>query len=258
MERLTRRDLVSLLEFLEESYTLTDLDDFAAHLVRKLPGLVGSDLTGYNEVNLRKRRTAFFLEPRIHLHDSVEIVNRHAHEHPLIRYHERTTDGGATKISDVLTQRELHRLGLYNEFFRLLGVAYQMAFTLHRAPDLIVAAALNRARRDFSELDRAVLGALRPHLARTYRDEERLTERGQGLALVIEGSRDRGHRGERHRGGAAHATRAAREPDAGRPRARRASGRAPSITSTLPTPGVAGSVGSQITATLRTDGCGPR
>ena len=187
MDRLRRRDLITLLEFLEESYALTNLDDFAAHLVRKLPGLVGSDLTGYNEVNLRKHRTAFFLEPRIHLRDSVEIFNRHAHEHPLIRYHAGTMDGGPTTISDFLTQRQLHPLGLYNEFFRPLGVEYQMAVTLHRAPDLIVALALNRARRDFSERDRVVLAALRPHLARAYRNAERLTELRRELDLVIQG-----------------------------------------------------------------------
>lgn len=184
MQRLTRRDMVLLLEFLEESCALTDLDDFAAQLVRKLPGLVSSDLTGYNEVNPRKRRTAFFLEPRIHLRDSVEIFNRYANEHPLIRYHERTRDARPAKISDFLTQRQLHQLGLYNEFFRPLGVEYQMAITLHHTPDLIVALAFNRARRDFSERDRALLGALRPHLARGYRNAELLTELKRELALM--------------------------------------------------------------------------
>src|SRR6266436_4907115 len=101
----------------------------------------------------------FFLEPRGHLRDSVEIFNRHAHEHPLIQYHERTTDGGPTKISDFLTQRQLHRLGLYNEFFRPLGLEHQIAFTVRRAPDLIVALALNRTRRDFSKRDRTLLRA---------------------------------------------------------------------------------------------------
>ena len=192
LQRLTRRDLATLVEFLEETYALTALDDFAAHLVRRLPGLVGSELTGYNEVNVRKRRTAFFLQPRAYLRDSVEIFNRYAHEHPLIRHHERTKDSAPTKISDFLTQRQFHRLGLYNEFFRPLGVEHQVAVTLHHSPDLIVALSFNRTGRDFSERDRALLNALRPHLVQAYCNAELLTGLRRELALVVAGAEANG------------------------------------------------------------------
>jgi DNA-binding CsgD family transcriptional regulator len=80
----------------------------------------------------------------------------------------------------------VRRLGLYNEFFRPLGVEHQVAFTLHHSPDVIVALSLNRTRRDFSERDRALLGSLRPHLLRAYRNAELLTGLRRELALVVD------------------------------------------------------------------------
>lgn len=186
MERLTQRDLATLLEFLEETYALTDLDDLALHLVRRLPGLVGSEVTGYNELNRRKRRMDFFHEPRVQLRDAVEIFNRYAHQHPLIRHHERVKDGEPAAISDYLTQRQLRRLDLYNEFFRPIGVDYQVVFTLRRSDDLIVALALGRKGRDFSGRDRALLSVLRPHLLCAYRNAESLTGLQRELGLLIQ------------------------------------------------------------------------
>jgi len=186
VERLTRRDLVAVLDFLEETYALTNLDDLALHLVRRLPGLVGSEVTGYNELNRRKRRMDFFHEPRVQLRDAVEIFNRYAHQHPLIRHHERVKDGEPAAISDYLTQRQLRRLDLYNEFFRPVGVDYQVVFALRRSDDLIVALALGRRGRDFSRRDRALLSALRPHLLCAYRNAESLTGLQRELTLLIQ------------------------------------------------------------------------
>jgi GAF domain-containing protein len=99
------------------------------------------------------------------------------HEHPLIRHYQQTNDGRALKISDFLTQRQFHRLALYNEFFQPQGIEHQIAITLPAPPPLVIGIALNRSRPDFSERERHLLALLRPHLIQAYRNAEAVTHR---------------------------------------------------------------------------------
>ncbi len=73
---------------------------------------------------------------------------------------------GALKISDFLTRSQFHRLALYNEFFRPLGVEYQIAVSLPPSPHLLIGIALNRGRQDFGARDRLMLNLLRPQSRR--------------------------------------------------------------------------------------------
>ena len=63
-----------------------------------------------------------------------------------------------------LTQRQLHRLGLYNEYLRSLGAEYRLAKGLPGRAGWVTSVQLDRRIRDFSERDRLVLNVLRPHL----------------------------------------------------------------------------------------------
>ncbi|MBI4445592.1 MAG: helix-turn-helix transcriptional regulator [Acidobacteria bacterium] len=90
----------------------------------------------------------------------------------------------AVKISDFISQRQFHRLGLYNEFFRQLSVEHQIAFILPAPPPLVIGIAVNRAHRDFSECDRLFLNLLSPHLIQAYRNAEAVTQMQGQLALV--------------------------------------------------------------------------
>lgn len=63
-------------------------------------------------------------------------------------------DGRAYKISDFLTQRQFHRLGLYQELYRWMRLEYQMALTLPAPQPLLIGIALSCPCRDFSERER--------------------------------------------------------------------------------------------------------
>jgi hypothetical protein len=69
-----------------------------------------------------------------------------------------------------LSQTRFHRLGLYNEFFRRLGVEHQMALVLPAPSPLLIGIALNRSRPDFSEEERTRLEITRRHLVVAYRN----------------------------------------------------------------------------------------
>jgi len=111
----------------------------------------------------------------------------HMHEHPLVNYHQRTGDGQAIKISDFLTQRQFHRLGLYNELYRRLDVEHQMSITLPSSPSLVIGITLNRSRQDFSERDRLLLNLLVPHLLQAWHNAEAVTQLQQEFAQLRQG-----------------------------------------------------------------------
>lgn len=151
MERLTSRELRALLEFIRESYVTCDLDSFAQRVISRLPKLVPSEITTYNEVNPRRRRIGWVEHPPAAL-DSPNtrgIFEHYIRDHPLINRYAKTPDSRALKISDFLNKKEFHRLALYNEFYRRFGVEDQMAFVLPSPPPLIIGIALNRGEQGF-------------------------------------------------------------------------------------------------------------
>jgi DNA-binding CsgD family transcriptional regulator len=85
-----------------------------------------------------------------------------------------------TKISDFYSGRQWHSIGMYSDFFRLLGLEHQLILALPEAPGRTakpgrtVRLVFNRGPGpDFSERDRALLALLRPHLHQAYLDAER-------------------------------------------------------------------------------------
>jgi DNA-binding CsgD family transcriptional regulator len=90
---------------------------------------------------------------------------------------DRLNDGRAHMISDCVSQRDFHRLALYNEFYRRIGTEEQVALTLPSPrPGLIVALALSRDRRSFQARDRTALNAVGPHLEQAYRTARTVDE----------------------------------------------------------------------------------
>jgi len=79
------------------------------------------------------------------------------------------------KMSDFLTRRKFHSVGLYTDFYRRVGVEHQMALMLPAAPPLVIGIALNRGRPDFTEHERLLLNLIRPHLVQAYENATAVT-----------------------------------------------------------------------------------
>lgn len=184
--RLEHRDFERLLEFLRRTYAISDFDSFRKHIVLGLPSLVPSEISAYNEVDLRTQRNDVVYDrpEAMKLSDGDRIFERHIPEHPLIAYSKGNRGHGAVKISDLLSTTEFHRLGLYNEFFRLIGIEDQMVVSLPSPRPVVVGIALNRARRNFSERDRLLLNVASPHLLQAYRNVEALSRLKRELSLA--------------------------------------------------------------------------
>ncbi|NEQ25536.1 MAG: helix-turn-helix transcriptional regulator [Microcoleus sp. SIO2G3] len=92
-------------------------------------------------------------------------MNQHFHEHPHQMHYLKTHDCQAHKISDFLSEKQLHqREGLYQKFLRPMNVEEQMTLIFPRANSAIIdGVTLFRSQRNFTERDRLVLNLLLPH-----------------------------------------------------------------------------------------------
>jgi DNA-binding CsgD family transcriptional regulator len=118
--------------------------------------------------------------------DMLPIYAQYVRQSPMLKSYKRGK-GSAVKVSDFITQRQFHRLGLYNEYLRPLGAEYRMAKGLPGRPGWLTTVQLDRRLRDFSERDRHVLNLLRPHLNQTYRNAVSVEAARLEVARIEEG-----------------------------------------------------------------------
>ncbi|WP_375386770.1 LuxR C-terminal-related transcriptional regulator [uncultured Microbacterium sp.] len=147
-------------------------EQFAEAALSEIAVLVPSDVISLNEVEPGADRFVFTVHPREFAvpPGSAAVLAEHSTRHPLIEAYERTGDGSATRISDLVTVDQWHANPLYAGFYQPLGVEYQISIGLVAPRPIAVAFALNRGARDFDERDRAVLDLARPHLAQSWRN----------------------------------------------------------------------------------------
>ena len=89
----------------------------------------------------------------------------------------RTRDGRPLRFSDIVTPEQLHQTDLYREVYARLGVEHQIAFTLPSSQRRLMAIALSRCERDYSDQERDLLTLSRPHLIQAYRNALDFTAR---------------------------------------------------------------------------------
>jgi DNA-binding CsgD family transcriptional regulator len=166
-----------LARLLPELYSAQTLDSFPRHVIGLLPRLISADSCGFNETNFSRRRFESFATPSLgaRVPDADETLARLMHHHPMV-LHNRNTDQRALKMSDLLSQRQFHRLELYDVVYWPARVEYLMTggFEVSAAGD-IVTLAFGRETTDFTEDERELLNQLRPHLQQAYANAEAMT-----------------------------------------------------------------------------------
>ncbi len=182
MRRLTHRDVRALLAFLPELYAVRDLDAFARHVVGAMPKLIPCDISTYNEMNPRQRRIRWMSDP-VEAEGAADrnAFERHMGEHPILAHYARTGDGKAVTVADFVTQRQFHRLALYNEFYRPIDIEDMIAVHLGYGRSLAIAVSLLRSSRTFTGDHHVLLNLLRPHLVQAYSNAEAVTQLRQEL-----------------------------------------------------------------------------
>jgi hypothetical protein len=145
MSMLASDDLFSILDIVAALRAPRSREELARVVIPQLGKLVGSDITSYNEVNPVTREVVGFIDPaEYNLAMLAASLERFMHDHPVIMHHQVTGDGEALRISDFISQRELHDTGLYQELYRPMGVEFQISLTLPTRRPLIAALVFNR------------------------------------------------------------------------------------------------------------------
>jgi DNA-binding CsgD family transcriptional regulator len=189
---VARTDLEGLLHAIQSLTQHRDLDSLRHHIVEMLPALVPSNGVAWNEVDLESARVEAVMEPDLVSEPLAEIFRAHVGEHPVISHFTATGDGRPYAISDFLSARQFRATAIYQQFYRHLGAEDQISFILPD-PRFVVGIALNRCSRGFTEQERQILNALRPHLVQAYRNAEdfsRLQHSIAGMEVLVEQRRE--------------------------------------------------------------------
>lgn len=159
-----------VLGLLEDVIGLTDLDEFRAGLLEALVRFIPSDWASLNDVGPDPADAASIVVPEAPA-ELLALFPRLVHQNPIVCHVAKTQDGRAYRISDFITQEELHRLDLYREIYGPLGnTEYQIAFTLPHTPGRILGVALSRGAEDYTDAERDLLNRARPALIQIFRN----------------------------------------------------------------------------------------
>jgi len=161
MPALTSGDAERLLRFVAEAESLGGDQPFTSDLLGELGRLVPAEVVAYNELDRVRRRDLLLVvwpdEEDVEFEDDV-IWRVILEEHPLC-LQQREGRFDAMKLSDFLTQRELHGTWVYDNWFRPLGIEHQLEVAIP-SPEA-------------SALSRECHARARAHLDRTYNELDR-------------------------------------------------------------------------------------
>lgn len=160
-----------LLEGLSKLYALATIEQLPHRILSLVHYLIGCDAASYNDIEVSSGQFRLLVDPEKGIDNRLEpCFERFVHQHPVIAHVQSTGDSQAHAISDFLRPVEFRRLGLYGEFFGPLGFNDQLSTTLVTARgSRILGIALNRAG-GFTEQDRLILNALRPHFVLAHQN----------------------------------------------------------------------------------------
>jgi DNA-binding CsgD family transcriptional regulator len=165
--RASRLDDRLLLDLIGDVCGTLDLAELREGMLHALQRVLPSDYASLNDLGPRPQEIVALMTPEADP-EMYERWVRHAHENPLLARYLRTLDGRAYRFSDVVTPDELHELALYRELYAPLGVEHQLAFSLPASPERVLAIALSRGARDYSDEERDFVNRARPFLIQAY------------------------------------------------------------------------------------------
>ena len=176
MRRLTNHEAHLLLNAVSALHTSQNTSTLPSRIFQALRQIAAAEFYGLDGFHPSGRwLDKTWAEPVSKVsHEEMLIFGRHAHEHPLYTAFVRTGLPAPRKTSDFVTTRQFKRTGVYNEFFRRVGVDRQVLCGLAVSPELVLVLSLNRYKRDFTEGHCRLVGKLKPHLLAAYDNAEAL------------------------------------------------------------------------------------
>jgi hypothetical protein len=181
MPSLKHSELQALSNTLLELYSPCSRADLPERFFAALERHLSCDSYCYNEFC---GQIAVRMAQKPVLRLDATVFNRYVDQHPTIAVFVRDQTQSSLKISDFLSLNQWQRSDLWNNFFRLECLNYQLGYLAgNEGPRLGLA--LNRTERDFTEEERALFDLLIPHLLQVFQTSQFFSR----LSDVAEASR---------------------------------------------------------------------
>lgn len=140
--------------------------DMSEAIVSAMKRLVRAEVTVFHALHRKSGRSILRMDPETAF-SGEEIAHYFSDPEamPLVAYFARTGENHARRMSDVIPTREFCRSRFFNACLGRMGLRYSLALPLQADSETIVGLSYNRAKRDFTVRDRALLDAFGPHVA---------------------------------------------------------------------------------------------
>jgi DNA-binding CsgD family transcriptional regulator len=188
---LTSRDLKALASFLLRLYAADSRDAYINTILTGIKSLIPCSYISYNEIDLPRQQTvykSYGIDQT--LYQSIQpAFTAYLHQHPWGQRVLTTPDYGVHTVSDFMPDRMFHRLDLYQQYYRHLGISRQLGVSLSVPPALFIPIVINRDGRDYGSRERQMLDVLRPHLTQAFHNVqawERMNERRSSLRRLFQ------------------------------------------------------------------------
>lgn len=176
MRRLTDNDISVATGAIQELHSCLDWRELPRFMVDLMARLVPCEIATYSEID--RRNAEMRSVHNYHGNDAgrhFPAFIAHVHEHAPSAHAAKTGIETPLLLSDFLTQTQFQRLGLYNEFYRVFGIRYQMVFFPNLGSDFQLCVGLQRCYADFTERERSLLALVSGHFAQAWKNARRLT-----------------------------------------------------------------------------------
>lgn len=170
MERLTKRELQALFDFIKDCYPICDLETFSQRVISRLAKIVPTEFIVNNVVKPGREQNA---SATYSLHTGSPSKNKNfaqrIHQHPIFVRHEKKSD---------TAQGQFNRRALHGKSYAHLGIKFRIA------QRLIKQVPLNRRSKFFGDRNQLLLNLLSPYVNQAYRNAQTVTHLQQKLTLV--------------------------------------------------------------------------
>ena len=209
MIHLKSSDVQKLHTCIRELYSNLDKKALPSHIVSTTSKIIPSCVTSYATIRKQNQRIVYQGITSCREWGRLDAFGKHMHEHPILnflhpdllpphRYRDEIEKAvqkrfpvlrqdqhySAARISDALPDRQFRRLGIYNDFFRHNGVAYQMLLSFLPHGNGYSMISFNRDARDFSEQERLILNLIGSHIAQACKNAESYAQAQQAFVAL--------------------------------------------------------------------------
>ncbi|HXK02050.1 MAG TPA: LuxR C-terminal-related transcriptional regulator [Verrucomicrobiae bacterium] len=183
---LRSRDLNAAARFVRDVSAARGLEQFIAFVLDEMPRLVRSEMTSYNEIDLREGRSVNWVSPA-QPEERHEAWLRVMHQHPIVALAQSGPLDRAHRLSDFMTPTQLRNTALYAEHYGPIGGLLDCMPVLWGEGGKVTSIGVHRAAK-FSDREQAVMNAVSEPLLRAHENARAITaleRRVAGLEQVV-------------------------------------------------------------------------